>query len=152
MCSLHRENLKSSENAKQSVVHLPACLEPEFVDGYLSSRNRRVWSGSRFRPADELCPRVVAGLLAFAASSADIVTPVLLADNCGSASSLSRNILGAPGFYQVVVVLAFQLLVDVVAHGCYSVRSVKGFGSYRWRERLQSCHDGGRRQEIGYCR
>lgn len=76
-------------------------------------------SGSRFRPADELRPRVVAGLLAFTAGSADIVTPVLFADNGRSASSLSRNILGAPGFYQVVVVLAFQLLVDVVAHGCY---------------------------------
>lgn len=37
--------------------------------------------------------------------------PVLFADNGGSASSLSRNILGAPGFYQVVVVLAFQLLL-----------------------------------------
>lgn len=118
---------------------------------HLSSRNRCVRSGSRFRPADELRPRVVAGLLAFTAGSADIVTPVLFADNGRSASSLSRNILGAPGFYQVVVVLAFQLLVDVVAHGCYKgcsrcdgvcVVSME-------REAWCLCHGGGRGQEIG---
>lgn len=88
---------------------------------HLSSGNRSLWSSSICRPADELRPRVIAGLLAFAASSADIVTPVLLAHNGGSAPSLSRNILGTPGLYQVVVVLAFQLLVDVVAHGCYDL-------------------------------
>lgn len=106
---------------------------------HLSSGNRCLGSSLICRPADELCPRVIAGLLAFAASSADIVTPVLLAHNDGSASSLSRNILGAPRLYQVVVVLAFQLLVDVVAHGCYIVcwGGVKRVGScvVSWKRR-----------------
>lgn len=62
----------------------------------LLGRNSRLRNRSRVGPTDELCPRVVAGCLAFAASSTDIVAPVLFAHNRGNASSLRLDIFGAP--------------------------------------------------------
>lgn len=61
---------------------------------------------------------MIARLPSLAAGSTDIITPVLLADNGGRASSLRLDILGAPGLDQVVVMLATQLLIDVIAHDC----------------------------------
>lgn len=58
-----------------------------------------------------------AWLLTFAACSTNVIAPVLLAHDGGGTPSLSLNILGAPRLYQVVVVLAAELLIDVVAHG-----------------------------------
>lgn len=38
-------------------------------------------------------------------------SPILLADNGRGTSSLSLDVLGAPGFHQVIVMLAAQLLL-----------------------------------------
>lgn len=60
---------------------------------------------------------MIARLLAFTACGTNVIAPVLLAHNGGWASSFRLNVLGAPRLYQVVVVLAAELLIDVVAHG-----------------------------------
>jgi hypothetical protein len=109
-----------------SCLTLTVCLSDraeEFVNGLSLRRDVMrvgVWLRARhpgYGPLDHLGPRVIARLPSLAAGSTDIVTPVLFANDGGRAPSLRLDVLGAPGLDEVVVVLAAQLLVDVIAHG-----------------------------------
>jgi hypothetical protein len=93
---------------------------------------------------DELGPRVVAGLLSFTACSTYIISPVLLAHDGGRASFLRLDVLGTPRLYQVVVVLATQLFVDVIAH----LGSEKEKSSFSVLSRWSSLSSRGRRRLI----
>lgn len=67
-------------------------------------------------PLNQLCARMIAWLLSFAAGRTDIVTPILFAHNCRRTSPFCFDVLGAPRFHQMVVMLAAHLFIDVVAH------------------------------------